>query len=452
MPRLAVLAAWSLWVLLVTAPSFAGEAGKGLFITQVALHQDAPNRVFALTTYSIGLLRSLDRGETWSSANRGIRSFSLYRLVIDPRDPNRIYVGAGGGGLYVSEDAGVTFDERNDGLGNTDIGFLALHPTRPDQVFAVTSTGVFRSPDQGRTWSAWNQGDRFTESQQCQDLVVVTATTPETVLLASNTGVFKRREGDAAWMSASDALAGRRITALTAHPDGRRVWAAVFRDSGTLEGGGLYESRDAGSSWRRVDQGLDRDWVRVIRFVPGDVRTVYAGTSTRGVLKSTDGGATWSAVNDGLGAADVRALTIAPSDPKRVYAGTHGAGVFGSTDGGAHWRALDRLPATTAEQIIASLKQRDAESQARELAPPPAFSKCNKCHGWTDPALNQAPHSLWLVPPNRRDWNATVRRMRKSAGLSDAEVRDVAEFLTRYSEFRFARQKALRSGDPTNAP
>jgi hypothetical protein len=42
--------------------------------------------------------------------------------------------------------------------------------------------------------------------------------------------------------------------------------------------------------------------------------------------------------------------------------------------------------------------------------------------------------------------------MRKSAGLSDAEVRDVADFLTRYSVSRFAREKALRGGDPTNTP
>jgi photosystem II stability/assembly factor-like uncharacterized protein len=452
MPHLVLFAACSVWVFLVAAPSLAGEAGKGLFITQVALHRDAPDRVFALTTYSIGLLRSLDRGATWSSANRGIRSYSLYRLLIDPRDSNRIYIGAGGGGLYVSEDAGASFEERNDGLGNTDIGFLALHPARPDQVYAVTSTGVFRSPDQGRTWSAWNQGDRFTESQQCQDLVVVTATTPETVLVASNRGVYRRREGDAGWELASDALAGRRITALTAHPDGRRVWAAVFRDSATLEGGGLYESRDAGSSWRRVDRGLERDWVRVIQFVPGDVRTAYAATSTRGVLKSTDGGVTWSPVNDGLEALDVRTLAIAPSDRTRVYAGTHGAGVFGSTDGGARWRALDRLPATTAEEIIASLKERDGKDPAPDPAPPPAFSKCNKCHGWTDPALNQAAHSLWLVPPNRRDWAATVRRMRTSAALSDAEAREVAEFLTRYSESRVGRQKSSRTHDRTNTP
>lgn len=421
------------WIIVAAAPSFAVEAGKGLFVTQVALHPDKPHRVFALTTYGIGLLRSLDRGETWTLANSGIRSFSLYRLVIDPRSPEIVYVGAGGGGLYVSQDGGQTFEERNDGLGNTDIGFLLLHPVRPDEVYVVTSTGVYRSPDQGRSWSAWNQGDTFTESQQFQDLLIDPATSPETVLLASKRGLFKRREGDPAWTLASTDLAGRRISALVRHPDGRRILAAVLRDSETLEGGGLYESRDHGATWSRFGRGLERDWVRVIRFHPVRPRIVYAATSTRGVLKSTDGGLTWSPQNKGLAASDVRTLAVDPTDPDRLYAGTHGAGVFVSTDEGRRWSALDRVPATSSEQIIAALKRPDASGSVQPLTPPKAFAKCNRCHGWTDPALNQTSHSLWLMPANRRDWAATVRRMSKAAELDDEEAKAVTEFLTRYS-------------------
>ncbi|MEO5656760.1 MAG: hypothetical protein ABIO65_07400, partial [Nitrospiria bacterium] len=162
--------------LILGAPSPGLAGAKGLFITDIAVHPSNPDNVFSLTTYAIGLLKSVDRGRTWSLANRGIRSYSLYRLAIDPRNPDVVYVGAGGGGLYVSLDGGGTFTERNDGLGNTDIGFLTLHPDHPDQLYIVTSTGVYRSPDQGRTWSAWNEGDDFTESQQFQDLVIVTGT------------------------------------------------------------------------------------------------------------------------------------------------------------------------------------------------------------------------------------------------------------------------------------
>ena len=111
----------------------------GLFITQVALHPSKPDTVFALTTYAVGLLKSTNRGLDWSLANEGLRSYSLYRLAIDPRDPNVVYIGAGGGGLYKSVNGGGAFVEKNDGLGNTDIGFMVLHPDRPDTIYVVTS-------------------------------------------------------------------------------------------------------------------------------------------------------------------------------------------------------------------------------------------------------------------------------------------------------------------------
>lgn len=447
MLRLVVLAV-ACWLIGPTAPSLAAEAGKGLFVTQVALHPAKPARVFALTTYSIGLLKSLDRGESWELANTGIRSFSLYRLLIDPKDPDLVYVGAGGGGLYVSRDGGSSFEERNDGLGNTDIGSLTLHPTRRQEVYVVTSTGVYRSFDRGKNWSPWNEGDDFTLSQQFQDLVIDISTNPHTVLLASPRGVWKRREGDPSWRIASADLAGRQISALTVHPDGSRVFAAVLRDQKTLSGGGLYESRDAGATWRAMGTGLETDWVRAIRFDPAQSNVMYAATTNRGVLRSADAGRTWQVRSKGLAVPDVRALLVDPTNPDRLYAGTHGAGVYVSSDAGATWRALDRIPPVSADEIIASLRRPDPSRVVPGLTPPKAFEKCNECHGWTDPALNQISHSLWLMPPNRRDWASTVKRMSKPAKLSDEEARSIAEFLTRYSGARGPREAPSSPAPP----
>ncbi|MFZ5862525.1 MAG: WD40/YVTN/BNR-like repeat-containing protein [Nitrospirota bacterium] len=407
-------------------------ATQSLFVSQIALHPERPDRVLALTNYSIGLLKSGDRGQRWDTANRGIRSYSLYRLVVDPRDPDLVYVGAGGGGLYRSVDGAETFVERNNGLGNTNIGAIVLHPGDPDRVFVVTSTGVFVSPDRGETWSAWNEGDTFSQSQQYQDLVIVPGD-PDTALLASEFGVWRRRPGEPSWTIASPDLQGRPITVLMAHPDGRRVFAAALRDGRTLEGGGLFVSEDLGTTWARWDRGdLSRAWIRRLWF---DSRSalVYAATSGDGVLRSEDGGRTWEPRNAGLPLPDVRALVPDPANPRRVFAGTHGHGVVLTEDGGASWRTLGRAPRVDAETIIASLKVRDASRPPSGVVAPAAFAKCNACHGWTDPAINQAPHSFWLVPPNRRDWRRTVRRMARIAGLSSAEEAEVAEFLTNYS-------------------
>ncbi len=415
-------------------PAEGNSAGRGgLFITQVALHPSKPDTVFALTTYAVGLLKSTNRGLAWSLANTGIRSYSLYQLAIDPRDPNVVYVGAGGGGLYKSVDGGVTFVEKNDGLGNTDIGFMVLHPDRPDTIYVVTSTGVYRTPDGGESWVAWNEGDDFTESQQFQDLVILRSGTVETFLMASKRGVFRRRPADPAWALASKDLEGRRISALAVHPDGRRVLVTVMRDGKTLSGGGLYVSRDAGSTWKPVGRGLEQDWIRAIRFDPRDARVMYAATSTRGVLKSLDGGRTWAPRSEGLTERDVRALVVDPTDPRRVYAGTHGAGVFVSTDAGDQWTPLDRVPFLEPDSIIASLKTPDPSIPSPDILPPPAFAKCNQCHGWTDPYLNQTAHSFWLMPPNRRDWKRTVHRMSRAARLTADEEEQIANFLTQYS-------------------
>lgn len=406
---------------------------RAIVVTQVALHAARPGTVLALTNFSVGLLKSEDAGRHWETANRGIRSYSLYRLVLDPRNPDVVYVGAGGGGLYKSVDGARSFVEKNDGLDNTNVGSIVLHPEHPDQVYVVTSTGVFISRDGANTWTAWNQGDDFTQSQQFQDLVILPGDR-ETALLASGRGVWRRRATEPAWAPASPDLAGRAITVLTRHPDGRRVFAAALRDGKTLQGGGLFVSEDAGATWTRWDQDerLSLEWVRQVWFDPGG-RLAYAATSTSGVLRSTDGGRTWERRSHGLATPDVRALAVDVHRPQRVYAGTYGSGVFVSEDGGAGWRPLDRVPTLDADTIIAALKAPDPTRRAVGLIPPPAFSKCNGCHGWTDPELNQAPRSFWLVPANRRDWGPTVHRMAPIAGLSPTEEDEVEEFLSAYS-------------------
>lgn len=409
---------------------------RAIVVTQVALHPAQPEIVLALTNFSVGLLKSVDAGRHWETANGGIRSYSLYRLVIDPRHPEVVYVGAGGGGLYKSVDGARTFVERNNGLNNTNIGSIVLHPEDVDRVYVVTSTGVFVSRDGATTWTAWNHGDDFTQSQQFQDLVILPGD-PEIALLASEQGVWKRRPSDPAWTLASPDLQGRPITMLARHPDGRRVFAAALRDGKTLQGGGLFVSEDAGATWTRRDRNdrLSREWIRQLWFDPGG-RLAYAATSGSGVLRSADGGLTWERRDGGLPTPDVRTIAVDSRRPERLYAGTYGHGVFTSENGGTRWRALDQIPSLDADTIIASLKVPDPTRPAVGLVPPPAFSKCNGCHGWTDPELNQAARSFWLVPANRRNWGPTVHRMAPMAGLSPAEEEEVEAFLTAYSSRR----------------
>lgn len=149
------------------------------------------------------------------------------------------------------------------------------------------------------------------------------------------------------------------------------------------------------------------------------------------MLKSEDDGLNWHRVGIGLWERDVRALAIDPVVPSRLYAGTHGKGLFRSLDSGHRWAPLGGIPAADADALIASLSAHPSRSDSG-LKPPPAFAKCNRCHGWTTPDLNQA-RSFWLVPANRRDWGPTIQRMGPPAGLTPAEEAEILEFLTEYS-------------------
>jgi photosystem II stability/assembly factor-like uncharacterized protein len=409
---------------------------EGLFVTQIAINPLDPDNLYALTTYSIGLLKTTDGGRSWNQINQGVRSYSLYQITVHPKDPRIVYLGAGGAGLYKSTDGGGHWVEMNDGLQNTDIGMLMLHPSDPETVYIVTSTGLFKSPDGGKSWIALNQGDHFTESQQFQSLIVI-PTTPTKYFLASKIGLFKRQEGDAGWVPVGGPFADKHISVLARDPRTGRLYAAILR-RGTLETlheGGLFMSDDEGETWSRLGTEFSQDWVRMILIDPDDSRILYIGTTGRGVLKSIDGGKTWKEINVGLTDPDLDIHTLVrdPRNPKVLYAGSHGDWVFRSDNAGQSWSRLPLGPHETASQLLAAMNREDqAARQKTKVKSPAEFQKCNRCHGWTDPNINLGKFA-WRVSANRRDWALTVKRMSKGAELTPEEATRVADFLNGYT-------------------
>ena len=95
--------------------------------------------------------------------------------------------------------------------------------------------------------------------------------------------------------------------------------------------GGIWESRDAGQSWRPITDTAPTLTIGAVAFAPSDSRIVYAGTGEAtgpgftkaglGMLKSTDGGDTWALVGaTNLARAAVRRVRVHPSNPDIVLA------------------------------------------------------------------------------------------------------------------------------------
>jgi photosystem II stability/assembly factor-like uncharacterized protein len=284
----------------------------------------------SITYEGTGIYRSTDQGRTWHSI--GLRdSAAIGAIVIDPRDPRRIWVAATGSlyraggqrGVYLSTDGGTSWRQVlgvPDGFtGATDI---RLDPSDPNRVYAVLwehrrtpqqrtyggpGSGVYRSDDAGRTWQRLGGG-----------------------LPAAGAGV------------------GRIGLGVAASEPGR-LYAIVIGTDGLFAG--FFTSTDAGTTWTRLpdDQTLSDSqssygwWFGKVWVDPHDARHLHvAGVP---LLTSTDGGSTWSAEDTAVHA-DQHALLWDPNHPGRVYLGDDG-GVFRSdASGDSGWIAATYQPWT----------------------------------------------------------------------------------------------------------
>ncbi|MFL6193961.1 MAG: hypothetical protein ACJ75H_07295 [Thermoanaerobaculia bacterium] len=240
-------------------------------------------------------------------------------LAADPVNPKVLYVGtAGGGGLFKSVDAGVTWSPSHEGLPwDADVISLAIPPQRPATVYAgVSYKGIYKSRDAGATW---------TPSLGATDLVSTIVLDPwraTTVLAGGNLGVYRTTDGGATWDLKQIGLLGSGIYALAA--DTRA--AGVFFAGG---GKGLFRSRDGGQTWSRVATG---NVLSLAASAPTGM--VYAGLADGAVLRSTDHGARWTVFRLPV-KSPVRRIVPSPIQPRTVYAGANG--VYRSTDGGRTW-------------------------------------------------------------------------------------------------------------------
>ncbi|MFT5300323.1 MAG: photosystem II stability/assembly factor-like uncharacterized protein [Mariniblastus sp.] len=229
-----------------------------------------------------GVWKTEDAGSSWENISDGFFGGSIGAIEVAPSNPNVIYVGGGevtvrgnvshGYGMWKSENAGKTWTQ----IGLTDsrrIPRIQVHPTNPDVVFAAV-LGHLHGPNQER-------------------------------------GVFKSI-------------------------DGGRNWKKV-----------LFASEEAGA----VDLAIDPNNPSIMFAATWKVlRTPYSlesGGEGSGVWKSTDGGETWIDITSNLGlpkgTIGICGVTVSPVDSNRVWAMIEAAegGLFRSDNGGETWTRIN---------------------------------------------------------------------------------------------------------------
>jgi photosystem II stability/assembly factor-like uncharacterized protein len=344
---------------------------------------NAPNTFYAAANNG-GVWKTTDYGQTWRPIFDDQPSGSIGALAVAPSSPEIVYVGSGeglrrpdlsvGDGIYKSADAGKTWQH----LGLRDaqqIGAILVDPRDPNRVFVAAvghpygpneERGVFRSLDGGVTWNkvlyknpdvgAIDLAFDPTNPQTLFAVMWASRRPPWTTggaYQAEGTGLYKSTDGGTTWNEVTQGLPSRknlgRIGLAIAPSDPSRMYALV--DSHTE--GGVYRSDDAGSSWKRVNSE-ERIWGRGddfagIRVHPKDRDTIFiANTST---YRSNDAGKNFTAIKGAPGGDDYHTIWINPENPSIIaLASDQGATI--SVNDGATWSSWYNQPTAQFYHVI----------------------------------------------------------------------------------------------------
>ncbi len=240
---------------------------------------------------------------------------------------NVYYFGGTGGGVWKSEDSGVSWSCLTDGqLGTGSVGALAVAESDPNVIYAGMGEacirgnashgdGVYRTVDGGRTWKNVGLKDtrhigRMRVHPRDPDLVYVAAL-GHSFGPNKERGVFRSRDGGATWQHVLAVNDSTGAVDLAMDPGNPRVLYAatwqVFRTPWSLESGGLgsglWKSTDGGDTWKRLNgEGLPKGvWGRVgVTVSPARPSRIYAAIEAveGGVYRSDDAGRTWRRTNE----------------------------------------------------------------------------------------------------------------------------------------------------------
>ena len=300
---------------------------------------------------------SVDVERDSTAAARGMENRPTC-LAADPRRSGRAWCGTQRGGVFRSDDAGISW--RPCGLEGQLIMSIAASPAEADVVWIGTEpSAVWRSADGGETWEETSRLD---------------------ALPSSSTWSFppKPETHHVRWIACHPQEAGQlwvaiEAGALVSTVDGGRTWRdrvaggpydthelAIHPDLPdslrVAAGDGYYESEDGGATWRSPRSGLDVGYLRSVAIDPGEPDVVIVSASS-GPYRAYGAGVSdgrlyrrakqgrWERIREGW---PEKPSTIAPllipgAEPGELWAADE-RGLHRSADGGVVWRKVAGYP------------------------------------------------------------------------------------------------------------
>ncbi|HVQ31844.1 MAG TPA: hypothetical protein VMV21_19765, partial [Vicinamibacteria bacterium] len=280
-----------------------------------------------------GVLKSTDRGKTFTASNDGFSARFVSQVVVDS-DSGRLYAGIRHdrqhGGVFTALQPNGPWVALGTGLEGREVLSLAEAGRGEDQVvLAGTDDGLFLYAAHCGYWRRLATVVRGVERHP--RVTRLAAASERLFAAATPTGLLVSRDGGDSWEGQALGLAAD-ATAVAFSDRAPFILAAATAL-------GVFRSDDEGRQFVQVSNGVSGATIASLSFLPGDPRVLFA-TTPIGLLRSSDTGQTWARYGSGLPFSDITGLALA-SDGRGVFASDfQQGGLYGSGDGGQTWSPL----------------------------------------------------------------------------------------------------------------
>ncbi|HKZ03752.1 MAG TPA: hypothetical protein VJ180_16030 [Pyrinomonadaceae bacterium] len=328
-----------------------------------------PNIVYVATA-SGGLWKTINGGVTWKPIFERQGTISIGDIALAPGNPDVIWVGTGesnvrnsvsfGDGVYKSTDGGKTWLHM--GLRDSErISSIVIDPQNPNNVYVGAlghafgpneERGVFMTTDGGKTWAK----TLYIDNQHGVSDLEIDPTNPNILYAgmwsferkpwthrsgSEKGGIFKSIDGGRTWKKLSNGLPKLigRIGVRVAPSNPNIIYAILEAKEGTL-----YRSDDRGETFKQVSKNeriVSRGfYYTTLRVDPNNENRIYAVASS--LFVSIDGGKSFRSIT-GKTHIDYHAFWLDPRNPKRIWVGQDG-GIAVSYDAGETWEPVYNMP------------------------------------------------------------------------------------------------------------
>ena len=264
-------------------------------------------------------------------------------VLVDPVNPNTIYMGTPAGGIWKSINAGTNWIPLSDYLPQIGVSGIAIDPNNTNTIYISTgdcnandsySVGVMKSTDGGNTWNT--TGLSFTTTDKSSGDIVINPNDSNMLWVATSDGIYKTSNAGTTWAitQAGDFSQGRIRLKIG---DSNTIFA--------VSNNRFYRSTNAGTTFSIVSPGLPFNSNRLLLDVTAaNPNTLYilstnGANGMQGIYKSVNGGTNWtktSGTNDYFGGSTQSwydlAFAVSPTNESELYIGC--LDIWKSTNGG----------------------------------------------------------------------------------------------------------------------